>query len=305
MDEAQLGTEGDSWFAADIWSLENAGELDWRCPGCSWQVTPVAWQGDRKFKVAAHFRATAGHDKDCGIDGLEKLIKSGENRKVKSESGLPGPYPSAVRFPIRERIVPDETEATQGRGRRVESGRSETLDQEKVRSHRRTVTTIRPVCRFFQNFPNLRHLPLAVPGCTGGSFQEIFHMLRNTPGEEKLPPKILIAGLRFKEEPQYSNDSATLTLNAGRKTTDCIDECYRLSIEWAAWHQRQRTLFSNYVDEQVEDLRGRWLRARALGKPDLPQVTVFFIGTQNPSNPWLIHVDDQRKICILPGSPLG
>jgi hypothetical protein len=57
---------------------------------------------DRRFKVAAHFRATAGHDDGCTVDGLEKLIKSGQSSQINTESGLPGPYPSAVRFPMRE-----------------------------------------------------------------------------------------------------------------------------------------------------------------------------------------------------------
>ena len=298
MDEGRIHGTEEIWPADQIWQLENASMIDWCCIGCDAALTPRAWRLDRDYKQAAHFAALNGHQPDCTADGLEKLIAAGGKRSIKTEDGLPGPYPAAVRFVDRRERIAVEGQAAEGVRDVYRHARGDRDGRPRNSDHRRTVTTIRQICGFYQAFPQLSRLPLDLPGGDGKTYFDLFQPMSNSYAGP-VEGKILYAGIRFKELPNYSNEQILhVTLNCANFATiegETVRNQLILVIDWSGWSPTQRGLFRNHYEEARQELERKYKAAK--DKKSLPSANIYFIGRRIGDNEFL--ADDHRKICLL------
>lgn len=298
MDEGRIRGTEQIWPADQIWQLGDASAIDWCCIGCEASLTPRAWRLDRDYKQAAHFAALAGHQPNCTADGLEKLIAAGGRKSIKTENGLPGPYPAAVRFVERRERIADEGQPIEGVRDVYRYARGDGEGRPRNPDHRRTVTTIRQICRFYQAFPQLKHLALDIPGGDGKTYFDLFQPMSNNYAGP-VEGKILYAGIRFKDIPDYnSEDVLRVTLN--RTIIESIDgkeikNQIVLLIDWSGWSPTQRGLFRNHYEEARQELERKYKATK--DKKSLPSANIYFIGRRNGDNEFL--ADDHRKICLL------
>lgn len=299
MDEGRIAGTTDLWAADHIWQLPDAETIDWRCPGCEAKVIARAWRTDRSFKVSPNFAVKGPHDPGCGINGFEKLISSGESKTIRSENGLPAPYPSALRFIDRhEHVVPDDIDnrSLENRLRHKRGGTALPKNQD----HHRTATNIRPLCRFYQAFPQLRHLPLTIPNGDGSTYRELFRPLKNN-DNGPIIGKILFAGLRFRDIPMPDADPFHISLNVYLTNTTQngkdIRQPFTLLVDMTTWSPAKRTLFLNRFMEARENLEERY-KSRAADAP-YPSAFVYFMSTRLGSDVATFIVDDPSKIFFL------
>lgn len=295
MDEGRIRGTDEIWPADQIWQLGDASSIHWCCIGCNAPLTPSAWRPERNHKRAAHFAARDGHFPQCTADGLEKMIATGGRKNIRTADGLPGPYPAAVRFVERRERVEGEGHPVEGvrDAFRLRAGGG---DRPQNANHRRTVTTIRQICRFYHAFPLLRGLALEVHGCTGESYFGIFQPLSNNYTGE-VGGKILYAGIRFKEIPDYGQRHLRIALNL-RNVREVDGEAAQqpvyLEVDWTNWNTVQRGLFRNQFEEIRSALEQRY-RKSVKGKK--PSATLYFIGRKIDADTYC--ADDHRKICLI------
>ncbi len=295
MDEGRIQGTDAIWPADQIWQLGDAATIDWRCVGCEAKLTPRAWRTGIEYRKAANFAALDGHEPGCTADGLERLIADGGRKTIKTADGLPGPYPAAVSFVHRRESRAEEGQPAEGvrdiyRYARGGGERPQNPD------HRRTVTTIRQVCRFYRAFPGLKHLSLRIDDCAGNTYFDIFRPLSNN-DSGPVERKILYAGIRFKEILEDSAATLRIPLNLTNATVvdgKRVVERVHLSVDWSGWSEMQRGLFRNHVTEIRDELADKYKKAKQ-GNP--PSAIVYFIGRRIGAHEFL--ADDHRKVCLL------
>lgn len=297
MDEGRIRGTEEIWPADQIWQLGDASLIDWCCIGCEAVLTPSAWRPDAGHKRSAHFAARHGHEPDCTADGLEKLIASGGKKSIKTEDGLPGPYPAAIRFVERRERAASEGQPVEGVRDVYRHARSDGDGRPRNPDHRRTVTTIRQICRFYQAFTQLRHLALDIPEGDGNTYYDLFQPMSNE-YNGPVDGKILYAGIRFKEVPDYTAQILRIMLNCANFATingETIKSPFILMIDWRGWSPTQRGLFRNHYEEVRQELAEKYKAAK--DKKNLPSANIYFIGSRVGANEFL--ADDHRKICVL------
>lgn len=302
MDEARKCEDDAVWSADEIHELGDASIICWRCIGCDAIVIPAAWDPDKKYKRTPYFRAKTKHKEDCTAEKLEKMMKVKERKnKIKSEDGLPGTYPSAVRFS-------DQINAQEGcerqRERIGDDYRPESNDKgngSKNPNHKRTAVTITPICKFYNAFPLLRHLSLRVPGCDGNTYRDIFQPISNN-YTGQVERKILYASIRFKEAPDYSDDSKLkIALNLSNTDSQNKAPVY-LQINWYYWSKQRKGVLRNKIEKIRKELKNKYLKTDLETESNKkPYGRIFFIGSRLDANQFL--VEDSRKICLLQSWP--
>jgi hypothetical protein len=299
MDEGRIRGTDQMWPAEQIWQLGDATAVSWCCVGCEAPLTPSAWRPENNHKRTAHFEARNGHQPGCTVEGLEKLMGTSKRKTIKTKDDLPGPYPSAVRFVDRHQRIAGEGEAVEGERDVYRPARDGGEDRPKNPSHKRTVTTIRQICRFYHAFPQLRGLALDIPGCDGGTYFDIFHPLSND-YDGIIERRILYAGIRFKDAPDYAREYLRIALNLSNSLV-VKDEVTRrpvyLLIDWHGWSPTQKGLFRNHFEDVRDNLGKKYKAARDAKSKNLPSATIFFVGSRISEDEFL--TDDHRKICLI------
>lgn len=297
MDEGRIDGTDQVWPADQIWQLGDASAVSWCCIGCNAILTPCAWRPEFNYKIAAHFKARVGHEPDCRAEGVEKLIKEGGRKAIKTVSGLPGPYPASVRFVERHERLAVDDQAVEGVRDTYRPERGGDYGHQPRPEHRRTVTTIRLVCRFYQAFPTLRGLALDIPGCDGRTYFDVFKPLSNNYAGP-VDGKICYAGIRFVDVPDYSAEILRISLNLKNIVTidgATIGNRVYLLVDWREWSPTQKGLFRNHVEEVRQDLGKKYRMAK--NKTVFQSANIFFIGGRFSDNEF--NADDHRKICLL------
>ncbi|SRR6266481_171099 len=300
MEEGRIYSTNDNWHAADIYDLNNADQLDWRCVGCDASVFPVAWDGLRKYKKSAHFKIhpRTRHENLCGIEQVETLLETGRSREIKSTDGFPDHLPSIVSFRSLTTIVPVEGEASKGGKLKSIAPTAPAGSLPSRASHRCQTQGIRRICEIYHGFPHLRGEPLRVPGCTGETYREIFKRLGNTEGPFRIQNKIHVVGVRYRSKMDYAQPELRIELNAGLKTEDETRR-YQVVVDWREWSERARTLFKNFLEEKLNILQEQY-QAAVKQKAPLPSVDMYFLGEQCAEDFLTFRVDHPQKIHLIP-----
>lgn len=278
--------------AESLWSLDSVDVHGYECHGCGIQVYPASYERASNKKRPYFSRRTHVHANDCEVDGRPALVQRAKSGRVGRVEGFPVPFPSRLVLEDRrptERIREDEDldrMALQRTRTRAGAGAG------TGRYHGHTVTTIRPMCRTFIDFPHDRaELPASIPGCAGTTYANLFRRLSTVrafeqPRQLSYAPMAWSKPVRTREYGEWKLDAGDWDKERNRRS----DNAYRLRVQWATWTHRQRRV----VEYETEVCRNEVIRT--------PQKAwLFFVGTQSADDLTLISVDDHRLICALVG----
>ena len=307
MDEAILVSTGETYQAATVTTLPNPASLKWKCPGCEMGLHPNSYKPHNK--VAAYFSRSRGteHGEHCTIEGIEKVVKGGEEYLSKNWTQVVGSIPTLIDFrPDHERkIAPGHLNSEAEVKDRYKPPSSSTSANMLTHSHRRTAKTIRTACRIHSVLPNhaiRRKLRLEIDECKGSTYYDVFWKLHEI--IDDAPPRlagcIFYASLRFKDRPNYDNPrQLELILNCGHSTSSVrLRRPYRVIVDWSQWSQQQRNWFAKRFEAQREDVSVAYFDARKNGKPS-PSATLYVLAVQDTVDPLVFRVSDARKIALI------
>lgn len=163
--------------------------------------------------------------------------------------------------------------------------------------HGHSVKSIRPACRAFIQLPNDRDfLPLEIPGVAGNTYAKIFTYLRSKKPEPfKFPTRLYYAAIRWTARPLITEEYCELTLNAGewsQETGEYKTLC-KVRVNWESWSKvRRNTLLREFTTTREEAIEQAKRNKQIKG-------WIFFVGTQDPADPSIFHIDNYQLICCL------
>ncbi|MDC8757910.1 hypothetical protein [Janthinobacterium fluminis] len=286
--------------AEELWGMDTVDSEAYICRGCATQVFPASFDKARNKKRPYFTLGPSNKHIDCDIDGQEKIVSRGKKERVGTPEGFPLPFPNRL-------TLTDERPA-QANGNGLPEGQAEDKPRSRGgkngeglrRHHGHTVKTIRPMCRTFMNFPKDREfLPLQIPSVPGSTYARIFSHLssRKKPEPLESPTRLFYAAIRWTADPVVSDNYYELTLNSGEwdEEKGTYKILCRLRVNWSDWSQSRRgtlmTEFETTREEAREDAK----------KNKLAKGWIFFVGTQDASDPSLFHADNRRLVCCLSG----
>lgn len=285
MDTAYITHTGKIIEAEELWLMPHSPtEYNYACRGCYAPVIPCSYQSENKKRP--YFRSKEKHNPDCDIDGERELINKGKQGQVSNQNSFPGRYPNSLQLKDeRTEVEADSTDKqTLKPKQKTASTTSSTGGALQYRGHY-IANTIRPICRFFINFPYDRHLRLKISGIEGESYKNIFTYLANGDPELYKKIKLYYACIKWKSITEHDDHLDAELLPKGKS------ESYKVRINWKNWSTSKRNYIKNElvagtqeaIDAHQSTKRG-WL---------------FFIGNQDTENPHIFNIDDHRLMCYI------
>lgn len=280
--------------AEELWNLETVDRDDYICRGCKTKVFPASYNKELNKKRPYFTLAKNTHEDGCDVDGEEKTIKRAKKDKVGTPEGFPVPFPSKLIVSDERPVASTDSIAPTG-SRASSSSDGSNIDIAAKRHHGHSVKTIRSICRTFINYPNDRPtLPLSIPGVPGSNYLTVFKYLRGKPEAFKESKRLYYAPVRWAVSPVIGQEYCELTLNAGEwdEATKVFKGNYKARIHWGTWSKaRRNSLIREYEATREE--------AREQAQDKNRKGWLFFVGTQDKTNPYVLHVTDYRLICSL------
>ena len=278
--------------AESLWSLDSVDVYGYECHGCGIQVYPASYERASNKKRPYFSRREHVHANDCEVDGRPALVKRAKCGRVGRAEGFPVRFPSKLVLedhrPMERRAEDQELDQGAPYRRRTRGERAAGSGA----YHGHTVTTIRPMCRTFMDFPYDRQdLPASIPGCAGTTYANLFHRLTaarafDRPRQLSFAPMAWSRPVRTSEYGEWKLDAGDWDKERNRRS----DNVYRVRVRWGTWTERQRRVVERETEvcrkEVIGTTRKAWL---------------FFVGSQSADDLTLISVDDHRLICALPG----
>lgn len=295
MDCAREKLSGLRVEAESLWYLENIHHDGYECPDCAVPVYPASYDKEiNKKRPYFHLGKGKLHAQGCYIVGETEIIRRAANERVGTTEGFPLPVPN--KLVLRDTLIitsPTECEVPlaniHGSRTRSDAGRRSNT------SHAYTVTTIRPLCRTFMNYPHdLAYLPINIPGCTGNTYAEVFFRLPSNKVEKfQRSVNLYYAPLQWGK-PQECKSHIEWNVNAGEWDTTANrrsnTHCYKVRLMWGSWTDRQRSVVKKEIDVCRKEVQGTKKKA-----------WLFCIGVQGVMDASVITVEDYRLVCALVG----
>ncbi len=296
MDTARDATTLELVEGVDLWNMETVDREAYICPGCTTQVFPASFDREHNKKRPYFTLGPSNKHKDgCDVDGEEKIVKRAKKDRVGTPEGFPLPFPSKLTLTDDRPVQSDGTDTQPSSGSGKASGRSGKDGAAPRKHHGHTVKTIRPACRAFINFPNDRDtLPLEIPGVVGNTYAKVFSYLGSRkPEHYKSPTRLYYAAIRWTAPPVLEGIHCELTLNAGEwdQEKGAFKIMSRVRVDWSEWSQSRRDTFMREFNTTREEAKEKAKTNKQV------KGWIFFVGTQDPSDPGLFHVDNHRMIC--------
>lgn len=297
MDTARDVNTGEFVEAEELWSMTTVNKDGYICRGCTTKVFPASYDKESNKRRPYFSLRDNKHIAPCDVDGEEKIVRRAKKERVGTPDGFPVPFPNKLVFSDERPTQDDEPNSPAGTPPTKTRGSSSAPSAEARKYHGHTIKTIRPACRTFINFPNDReYLSLTVPGVLGDTYAKVFRFLVNQkPALFKDPKHLYYAPIHWKSEPVATDTHCELTLNSGE--WDAIakrhNSLYRVRLDWSSWSQSRRdTLLREFNIARMEAIEEAKADSQIKG-------WLFFIGTQDASDPNIFHVDNYRCICSL------
>lgn len=285
--------------AEELWNMLTVDGNRYICRGCTQQVFPASY--DKAInKKRPYFRlgALKEHLMGCDVDGEAKIVKRATKERVGTPEGFPVPFPNRLTLTDERLVEPAGLTAAPLDDRSRTLGSREGAEDAPRKHHGHTVKTIRTICRTYMKYPNDRHyMPLSVPGVDGGTYLNVFKSIWGKPEPLLDLTRLFYAPIRWREEPVIREEYCELTLSAGEwdEASGKYKNLYRVRVHWAAWSKSRRDSLIGEYDATREE-------AREQAKADkTAQGWLFFVGTQDGTDPYVFHVEYHRLICSLSG----
>jgi hypothetical protein len=289
MDSAIDYENGKIIDAAELRFMENIDEKKFICRGCKCSVSPASYHPNNK--VRPYFRVIDAHKDNCDVAGYEKYVEIGATKSIRNSRGeLPISYPNKVVFNDYREITKPQFSADNQQIEANKSKYSKTGLYNKIQQKSYTATTIRPICRFFMDFPYDRDASLSVPDIDADKYKYAFKRINKITQDYNLK-RIFYAPIHWSTIPVENEKFYNLFLHAvvwdvQRK----YNSMYHVQIQWENWSQQRKC----YIKDEVEILR------KEVSNKDV-QAWCFFMGKQNSDDKFLFEVTDHRMICCLAG----
>lgn len=299
MDTARNKTTYELVEAEELWSMATVDREAYICQGCPAQVYPASY--DRKVnKKRPYFTSGRNEHINCDINGQEEIINRGKRERVGTSEGFPLPFPNKLTLTDVRAIRANEDDQADRQREGPPRSRGGQVGEGPKRHHGHTVTTIRSICRTFLNFPKDReHLPLEIPGVPGKTYARVFWYLSGSKKQEPLdsPTRLFYAAIRWTIDPVISDTYCEIALHAGEwdQEKGGHKSLSRLRVNWADWSKSRRDNLISEFEATSEEAREDAIKNK------LAKGWVFFVGTQDATDPSLFHVDQRRLICCISG----
>lgn len=287
-------------YSLEIIDAEKLWDIDvdkdaYVCPGCNVQVFPASFNKGVNKRRPYFTLMDNKHVQPCGIAGLEKTIKRAKRESVGAPDGFPEPFPNRL---VLSDARPVTAGSGSGAGASIGATSTSRSNATRVAStyHGHTVQTIRPVCRIFMEYPYDRdHLEMAIPGCPGSTYGRVFSKL-DFQGIRPFQTRtrLFYAALRWNT-PIDTDEHIEWMLNAGSwgEGEERPTAFYRVRIQWSHWTERQRNTLRHELDIAQDAVKGK------TGVPE--KAWLFFVGTQDTSDPGLLVATRYQLICCRVG----
>jgi hypothetical protein len=280
--------------AEELWNIDSIDRDGYICRGCETKVFPASYNKELNKKRPYFTLAKNEHRDGCDVDGEETIIKRAKKEKVGTPEGFPIPFPNKlIASDKRPAESPDDTTPTGPRS--SSSSNPSGASTGPKRHHGHSVKTIRSVCRAFINYPNDRpSLPLSIPGVPGNNYLAVFKYLRGKPELLKEKTRLHYAPIRWAMRPTISEEYCELTLNAGEwdEGAKAFKGFYKARVDWTGWSKVRRNSLLREFEATREEARERAQDKDWKG-------WLFFVGTHDDTEPYVLHVKDFRLICSL------
>jgi hypothetical protein len=308
MDSARDRATGSIVDAEQLWDMEIVERDGFVCPGCAVDVYPASYLKDINRR-RPHFKLPklSVHSDGCGMAGVERLVVRARTKTVDMTAprSLPAPFPNRLYVPTVNATTDQDGAAVaiDMVKRRAKSGLQDRragrspLQCTNYLGH--TVTTLRPICRVFMEYPHDRfHLPVRIPHCRGRTYGTAFQQLgfadvRALCGRGD-PVGLFYAPLSWDFATKGAGyEEWTLSAGAWPKGSKRPTAHYRVRIDWSEWTSLQRAT-----------LRHELVRARneIVGKKGIPEKAwLFFVGRQDREDSALFVVDQYPLISCRVG----
>ncbi|MET4614156.1 hypothetical protein ABIC28_005169 [Rhodococcus sp. PvR044] len=285
-------------FAEDLVNLDQewveSVRPDFICPtpSCDARVVAVLTRTPPRRRTP-HFRNHDGviHQDDCVYAAGRVDIHADGGEAVDPDTGL-STYASRLgRRTVRTVTTPDTAAGPLGPGsnghrQRTRGPGSSHVDYER----RRTVYTIRPLCRaFIDNVYQREHMIIDVPEITTtSSYLYAFKRLWRYDGQLEPRVRIFYGELRYRDRAEETDETTTVWLHAGTR-----ENRYNLVIDHADWTAGE-------VRAMRRDLHTALAEAEDCVRGDTYEKTwAFFIGRQDTDRPATFHITDSTRICFI------
>jgi len=282
----------------ELWTMETVDRNGFICRGCTTQVFPASFDKEHN-KKRPYFTLgpSKKHQAGCDIDGEDKIIKRAKKERVGTPEGFPLPFPSKLILTDKRPVEAKDlvTQGLSGSTRASSTSEKNTATPRKYHGH--SVKSIRPACRAFIQLPNDRDfLPLEIPGVAGNTYAKIFTYLGSKKPEPfKFPTRLYYAAIRWTARPLITEEYCELTLNAGEwsQETGGYKTLCKVRVNWASWSKvRRNTLLREFTTTREEAIEQAKQNKQIKG-------WIFFVGTQDPADPSIFHMDNYQLICCL------
>lgn len=294
MDSARDKHTGKIIDAEQLWDLEVVDKNAYQCPGCDIPVFPASYRKGINKKRPYFTLKNNKHIQPCGVDGVEKLVKTAKSEKVGTPEGFPVPFPNRLLFDEQRPVTTGGD--VPGTNEGAERTRTRASGKRGTSYHGHTVKTIRPICRIFMDFPNDRQqLPLEIPDCTGMTYAKVFRGLGFFGIQAQQPAtRLFYAALRWGSAVE-TEAYIEWALDAGEwpKGERLPTQFYKVRVIWADWSARQRNTLRDEIEIAKETVKGK------SGQQE--KAWLFFVGTQNTEDLTLFTVNRYPFICCRVG----
>lgn len=285
--------------AEELWNMLTVDSNAYICRGCAQQVFPASYdKAINKKRPYFKLGPLKEHLENCDVDGEVKIAKRATKERVGTPEGFPVPFPNRLTLTDERTVEPVDLTSGTAEGRARTRGSREGEGGAARKHHGHTVKTIRTICRTYMKFPNDRpHMALSIPGVSGGTYSKVFKSLWGKPELFLDPTRLFYGPIRWTVEPVITDEYCELTLSAGEwdETTKKYKGFYRARVSWAGWSKPRR-------DSLIREYEVTRREARVQAQADKAiQGLLFFVGTQDDTDPYVFHVEHHRLICSLTG----
>jgi hypothetical protein len=278
--------------AEDLWDTE-FNESDFECHGCGVDVIPASYTPDNKKRPYFRLYPNATHHNNCDVDGEVERIKRAKTSKISTVDGFPVPYPNRLILKDIREASDSSQEDLDLRVKKQNKPNNEGASGVSNRKHNRTVTTIRLIAKHFSNYPFDRHLSLKIPGLSGQTYKDIFQKITPSIDRATLRNKILYGSLHFKPT-EIFEDYCDVTLSQGIWENNALKNPFKVRIHNKMWSTKMKKAIKNEISVAREEAKLN----RNQGNKTV-KAWLFFIGLEEQTEEFIIHVRDKRMICCI------
>lgn len=289
---------GEICSAAERDIREDIREDAFTCVGCTAEMRPVAVAPGEAYWVAPHFRVRGLHDDDCDGDGTP-VAAPAARRHGQPRRNQPGLTPTRLRLanenaPAGLQAGPEDPGAAPGHAVGGLGGEAGPGRQDNVAG------TLHRIAQCFLELIDDEDPPLALPGCIPGTYRGLFELLK-ADARQAYDRKVYYDAISFQ---RYDVDDAMMEIDVllgpsayryvehGRRA---VAGRFRVHFDMHGWTDRRRVAFLASLRRAKE--RQMAMRDEGVGE----KILLFFLGTQDPGDATLFHVDDVRLACFLTG----